>query len=422
MRFYFPDSQDLVSPTYDFIHDEYAPHRVRQRDDCYAHEVLSEAPYHGILVSKSIVDGSIRGAGKYSSAQRARFYRMGVHRFFRLPAEVEALGDNGAFNYVNEVVPPVTAAQTLDFYEECGFDAGVSTDHVIFGYDSEATFESVDEEWAERRVLTLRLAETFIELTREHSSNVQPVGAAQGWSPGSYADSVRALQEMGYERIALGGMVPLKTNQIIACLKSISDVLKPATELHLLGITRIDAMDQFSELGVASFDSTSAFRQAFMDDRDNYHTRERAYVAIRVPQVDGNPMLKRAILAGSIRQKDALTAERDALRALRGYDGSAASRRSCLEALGSYESVCRAKKSYLPLYEETLEDAPWTRCECSICADHGVEIAIFRGSERNKRRGFHNLSVLAQRMSQLTSRRSPTRTRQQNRTEVSTHG
>ena len=33
MKFYFPDSQDLVSPTYDFAQDEYSPYRVRQRDD-----------------------------------------------------------------------------------------------------------------------------------------------------------------------------------------------------------------------------------------------------------------------------------------------------------------------------------------------------------------------------------------------------
>ena len=58
MKFYFPDSQDLVSPTYDFVHDEYSPLRVRQRDDRYAHEVLDRPPYHGILCSKSIVDGS----------------------------------------------------------------------------------------------------------------------------------------------------------------------------------------------------------------------------------------------------------------------------------------------------------------------------------------------------------------------------
>jgi hypothetical protein len=406
VKFYFPDSQDLVSPAYDFLRDEYPAHRVRQRDDRYAHEVLAEAPYNGILVSKSIVDGSIKGAGKYSGAQRARLYRMGVHRFFRLPRGVETLGDNGAFNYIDEPVPPVTVAETLDFYEECAFDAGVSTDHVIFGYEPEATAKTADHEWVERRKLTLRLAEDFISLAGDRRTRVQPVGAAQGWSPKSYADSVKALQEMGYERIALGGMVPLKTDQILACLAQISTILAPGTELHLLGITRIDAMDRFAELGVTSFDSTSAFRQAFMDDRKNYHTSERAYVAIRVPQVDGNPTLKRAILAGSVSQKDALTAEREALKALRAFDGTPAGRRDCLDTLGAYEVVCQSKKSYLDAYAETLEAAPWCHCPCSICREHGVEVAIFRGTERNKRRGFHNLSVLRHQMGQLVHSRA----------------
>ena len=45
--------------------------------------------------------------------------------------------------------------------------------------------------------------------------------------------------------------------------------------------------------------------------------------------------------------------------------------------------------------------APWRECHCGLCAEHGIEIAIFRGSERNKRRGFHNLSVLAGKMKLL---------------------
>lgn len=406
MRFFFPDSQDLVSPSYDFLRDEYAVHRVRQRDDRYAHEVLDRAPYHGILVSKSIVDGSIKGAGKYTTAQRARLHRLGVHRFFRLPAGIEALGDNGAFNYVDEAVPPVTPAETLDFYEECGFDAGVSTDHVVFGFTENPVKDGVNPDWEVRRLLTVRLAEEFISLCRARRSAVEPVGAAQGWSPDTYAESVRALQDLGYQRIALGGMVPLKTSQILASLTRISEVLKSDTQLHLLGITRVESMDTFAALGVTSFDSTSAFRQAFMDDRKNFHTPDRAYVAMRVPQVDGNPTLKRAILAGNVSQKDAITAERETLKALRNFDGSTTSIRLCLERLGDYETICQSKKSYIAAYEETLAAAPWTRCSCKICRDHGIEIAIFRGTERNKRRGFHNISVLAAKMAQLKTHRS----------------
>ena len=70
---------------------------------------------------------------------------------------------------------------------------------------------------------------------------------------------------------------------------------------------------EFDGLGVTSFDSTSAFRQSFKDDRDNYHTIGRSYTAIRVPQVEGNAKLKKAIGAGRVRQEDAVRLERECL-------------------------------------------------------------------------------------------------------------
>lgn len=403
MKFYFPDSQDLVSPTYDFQHDEYSPLRVRQRDDLYAHEILDTPPYSGILVSKSIVDGAMKGAGKYTSAQRARLYRLGVDRFFRLPKAVESLGDNGAFNYVDELVPPVTVEETLDFYVGCGFDAGVSVDHIIFGYAPQATFDDVDPAWSERRRITLRLAEEFMARVSEQKLQLQPVGAAQGWSPASFADSVQQLQLMGYQRIALGGMVPLKTKDILDCLHEIDKVRLPTTELHLLGVTRVESMDSFSEFGVTSFDSTSAFRQAFMDDRNNFHTESDSFIALRVPQVDGNPALKRAILAGKVSQKEAIAQERVCLRVLRDFDGSSAAVQRAITELDAYETICQTNRAHMSEYERTLTAAPWKECACSLCRTLGIEIAIFRGTERNKRRGFHNMSVLASKMRKLKS-------------------
>jgi hypothetical protein len=412
VKFYFPDSQDMVSPTYDFHRDEYSPLRVRQRDDLYAHEVLADTPYDGILVSKAIVDGSISGAGKYSESQRARIYRLGVRKYFRLPDHVETLGDNGAFNYIREKVPPVTVEETIDFYEGCGFDAGVSVDHIIFGYEPTAGLEAPNQEWAERRLLTLRLAGDFFEAVTRRGARLTPVGAAQGWSPASYADSVRQLQAIGYKRIALGGMVPLKTPQIIECLTARGDSREPATQLHLLGITRVDSMGDFARFGVTSFDSTSAFRQAFMDDRRNFHTADADYVAIRVPQVEGNSVLKRNILAGVVSQKEAVATERECLRRLRSFDAGSSSVRDVLDVLAQYEAITKSKKTYLDAYQRTLEAAPWKVCCCQLCERHGIEIAIFRGTERNKRRGFHNLSVLAKKMSRLSP---PMQTKGRNR-------
>lgn len=41
-------------------------------------------------------------------------------------------------------------------------------------------------------------------------------------------------------------------------------------------------------------------------------------------------------------------------------------------------------------YRELLEEKPWEECGCKICQKHGIEVAIFRGNNRNRRRGFHN--------------------------------
>jgi hypothetical protein len=44
-------------------------------------------------------------------------------------------------------------------------------------------------------------------------------------------------------------------------------------------------------------------------------------------------------------------------------------------------------------YRETLGDRPWRSCPCAVCRRAGIHVVIFRGAERNRRRGFHNLWV-----------------------------
>ncbi|OBA70130.1 queuine/other tRNA-ribosyltransferase [Mycobacterium sp. 1554424.7] len=410
MKFYFPDSQDQVSPSYDFIHDEYHPLRVRQRDDLYAHEVLTMRPYDGILVSKAVVDGSGREVGKYSMPQRQRLYRLGVRGFFRLPPTIDTLGDCGAFTYVNEPEPPYSVNEVLDFYGQCGFDAGVSIDHVILGYRRPGSGDP-PADWVDRRRISLTYAEKFLSAVVDQRVSFEPIGAAQGWDPASFADSVRELQDMGYQRIALGGMVALKTPDILACLEEIANIRRADTKLHLLGITRTESITEFSRLGVTSFDSTSSFRQSFMDDRDNYHTTDDRYAAIRVPQVDGNVALKKAILSGTVSQQRAIEAERRSLRNLRAFDEGSCDLDETLAAVLDYGQIVGLKGDYGDQYRRTLTRVPWRDCQCGLCTKHGIEIAIFRGSERNKRRGFHNLSVLAAKMKQLETTRPTSRGR-----------
>jgi hypothetical protein len=41
-------------------------------------------------------------------------------------------------------------------------------------------------------------------------------------------------------------------------------------------------------------------------------------------------------------------------------------------------------------YKELLQEKPWRDCGCEVCTDIGIDVAIFRGNNRNRRRGFHN--------------------------------
>jgi hypothetical protein len=82
-------------------------------------------------------------------------------------------------------------------------------------------------------------------------------------------------------------------------------------------------------------------------------------------------------------------------------------RRSCsvttvLEALARYSSLIEPARDRTPQYADFLESAPWRDCDCGICEKVGIQVAIFRGTERNKRRGFHNLHVFSERLSAVT--------------------
>lgn len=410
MKFFFPDSQDLVDPSFDFEKECRSEVRIRHQDDQYAHEVFSKPPYDGILVSKAIVDGTTGGAGRYTLAQRHRFYRVGIREFFRLgDSSLKTMGDCGAFSYFREPIPPVSTEEVFTFYDECGFDYGVSVDHIIGAfrpdYDkSPPKADKVFDDWRKRQELTLQLAREFWHLSQKRHPRFKPIGVVQGWSPKSYARGANALQKMGYRTIAVGGLVPLKTPEILAVLEAISALRKPHTKLHLFGVTRCDHFDAFARYGVASFDSTSPLRQAFKDDRDNYHTLKRTYPAIRVPQVEGNQTLRRRIVAGEINQKEARRLELACMDSLIRYDKGTGSLPKSLSLLLEYESLVNGAKDYADEYREVLEERPWSKCHCDICKKVGIHVMLFRGAERNRRRGFHNVHVLYRKLAREMAR------------------
>src|SRR3546814_6336066 len=62
--------------------------------------------------------------------------------------------------------------------------------------------------------ITLENANAVWRATRDMSNRFTPLGVIQGWSPGSMAEAARRLVAMGYNYLAVGGTVPLKSPQI----------------------------------------------------------------------------------------------------------------------------------------------------------------------------------------------------------------
>lgn len=422
MKFFFPDSQDLVDPGFDFERERWSETRVRQRDDLYAHELFKDRAFDGLLVSKGIVDGVGGVGGRYSLGQKHRLLRNGVREFFRLgnaSYDLPVMGDCGAFTYVRERKPPYTVEEVTQFYTDCRFDLGLSVDHVILdfqpawdnsGSDLEEDEKARREAAIERREITIKLAREFFVVHRKMKCRFKALGVAQGWSPKSYAKSVADLQRIGYRYIALGGMVPLKTPEIIASLAAIDEVRRPDTHFHLLGVTRTTALAEFARYGVVSFDSTSPLRQAFKDDKDNFYTMGGAFTAIRIPQVEGNATLEKLILSGTVPQAKARHLEKACLQAMKDFDAGRAKVNSVVDVLLEYEALARPNKSQSTLskkrkttdngavYREVLAAAPWRACKCAVCRQIGYHVILFRGAERNRRRGFHNLWVFYRRL------------------------
>lgn len=419
MKYFLPDSQDLVDPSFDFQTEARSRTRIRQRDDVYAHELFPDRAIDGILVSKGIVEGYGNNGSRYTMAQRHRLLRVGAKEFFRTSgapgAPLPIMGDCGAFTYVQEELPPYSVDEVLAFYLDCQFDYGISLDHVILEYqpawDSarglEAESRTARARARARQTATLELASDFLQRVRRDRLPFRPLGVAQGWSPKSYARAVIELQKMGYDYIAVGGMVPLKTHEIEEALAAISAVRTPKTRLHLLGVTRTEKLPSFAAFGVVSFDSTSPLRQAFKDEHDNYYTMDRTYTAIRIPQVQGNPKLERSIRAGQTSQGEARRLEKASLDVMARFDRGDASLDETVETLCSYDALFaglegkgRARRDHSAIYREVLQAQPWKQCPCAICKALGHHVILFRGAERNRRRGLHNVWVFYRRVQQ----------------------
>jgi hypothetical protein len=426
MKFIFADSLDVVDPAYDFETDSFAPSRKAYWGDRYPHELMNPAPYDGVLISRGIV-GDHRFPGKYSAAQAMRFRRVGARKFLRMDeprlAGMPIFGDSGAFSYVQEEKPPYSPQELLEFYADAGFTHGCSLDHIIFDFDRETEGVVAGSDHARNRFeITLENAREFIALAGGLGAGFTPIGVAQGWSPSSVAESAARLEKMGYSYIAIGGLVPLRAEDVHRCLHSVRGRLSWDTRIHLLGFAKAEQIDDFARYHPTSFDSTSPLLRAFKDSRCNYYVETGAglefYAAIRIPQAIENNRLVRAVKSGALDADVLLKLERSALECVRGYDCGTVTLESAVESVCAYGSLLADDPSPGSLSREklaaqireattrTLKDRPWKQCGCEICEQASIEVVIFRSSNRNKRRGFHNLGVFYEHVQRLLGKES----------------
>ena len=410
MKYFLPDWEDRLDPNFDFFNDCYSDNHKKNpyENDYYAHQLFGEPPYDGILVSLGIFQKKL--SLSYNGDEYEIKGKTKIKDYLKINknSNLEVMGDCGAFSYVKEKEPPkpfYNIENIANLYQSLGFDYGVSVDHLAVDYillknlktgKREKVILSTNEK--DRRIdITLKNAVKFLDLHEKMDYTFVPVGVAQGYDINTYKNSFKSLIDMGYNYIALGGLVQYRTKFIIKILEAIQPYPKNIS-LHLFGVLRPEHLENFKKLGVNSFDSASFFRKAWLRSEQNYLSKNgKWYTSIRVPQSSNPRILKNANLNGFSIQ-DIQIMEKEALDSLFAYDNGNIEIEEVLDSVIRYDELLLRNSNdgdnLRRKYKKTLMEMPWKDCDCPMCKSLGINIMIFRGTNRNKRRGFHNIWAL----------------------------
>lgn len=409
MRYFLPYWEDWVHRDYNHITEEYT------KDFIFAHEIMKEPIYDGLLVSLGLFELKLRLIKENGRPRIREFYN--IREYLRLPEQLHVMGDCGAFTYINEKNPVITVEKAVYYYDSLGFDYGISVDHICsdvivledkskikeFSYDEVIELKNGKvrlvlsrEEKEYRRRISLENAYKFLNLSKGRS--FIPIGAVQGYDIETYIDSAKQLIDQGYEYIAFGGLAFRETEFISQLLDKIKkEIDTRRIKIHLLGILREGLLEKMKEYKIYSFDSASYYRKSWLKASQNYlGIDKRWYSAIRVPQIKIQ-RIKNKIL-GNITISQLEEKEQKILKSLRDFDkGYIKDIDALLEEIISYDKIFFRESfdenKFYSLYKETLESKIWKECDCEVCKSMGIDVVIFRGADRNKRRGFHNTYI-----------------------------
>ncbi|UYV13487.1 MAG: hypothetical protein NCW75_04180 [Phycisphaera sp.] len=404
--YFLPDWDDFVDAEFDFNRDEFSTKNRAERNEVHCSQLV--APHRladGILVSlaQSFGTKGILRALEPDSAETLSPKQVREH--FGLAEDQWAFGDCGAFSYVNEDNPTMSVERAVATYELYGFDLGASVDHIPVPFIMrDGKRVELSESQRRRRVrITKENAEAFLAAWRVRECRFHPVGIVQALSPRGYAETVAEYAEMGYRRVALGGLVPKSDAEIEAVVKAVAKKmgeLRDPPWWHLMGIYRPKLQATFRECNVNSFDSATYFRKAWLRSDQNYMGADgNWYAAIRVPP-SHDPRTAKRLEASGVPMDEVRRLEKRALTALKQYQSRRVGVDKCLDAVLEYDELLSRGEysagSMEPAYRKTLLARPWEMCNCGVCTDIGVHGLVFRGLNRNKRRGAHNTFALYQ--------------------------
>ena len=393
--YFFPDWDDYV---YEPFHANETPEVRRKENRKYAHEIFGKkTPYDGLLLSLAQLR---KGSGLLKRLVNQE--SPDLREELRLPGEMLLFGDCGAFSYTADDEPPISPEGAAEHYHKFGFDLGASVDHIPL-----PSQHRCDQK--KRMALTKENAETFLAHCKNKGYEFKPIGSIQGLDPKDYARFVREYVEMGYQHIALGGLVRRKDSEILEIVAAVREALQVQTRgkpenvwIHLFGVLRPKLQPSFQILGVSSFDSASYFRRAWMSSDKNYLTadaktlEEKWYGTIRIPFSSSKAM--RAAAELHLKSAEELQAlEKKCLSSLEDFGSSnRVSIQEVLDNVNEYSPLLQRRSGdnhFEDKHEALLTDRPWAKCPCQVCKDASVEIVVFRGANRNRRRGFHNTWV-----------------------------
>lgn len=394
MKYFIPEWDDRVDPNYNFITDTHSPEHQKYpvKNDVYTWDIfgLDNVPLDGVLVSRVVI---MQNKKKYEWA-----LKEGIHKVLRLPQSFEIMGDCGAFGYVKEKIPPYDPIETLKYYRDLGFNYGVTVDHLVVPQFKE------DKDF--RMKLTYENGiKSYYEWLKKFRKDFQIVVAIQGWDINDYLKMYKDYLKHGIRYLAFGGLVRSPTSFIIRLIdeliKTIKEIKIVPEYLHFFGLARFSLFPKFQELedlGVkVGFDSASFLRKAWLSSPRtelNYITSDgKGYAAIRIPFV-GRRAKKKQNNSSEKKGTNALKElEQECLRKLRMFDKGEIDLQSVLDSLAKFNKAIGADPEVIKFYRRTLEKKPWKKCNCPICRSIGIEVVIFRGNNRNRRRGFHNTYV-----------------------------